>query len=120
MRIKAIGATPPLLLPALAALAMMLALACGGAAAVSSTQPSTPVPATAGSGDLTPILATTVLGLGTQRVAFLLTSPTALIKVPVQSKLPSKKDSRPKSKSALAIGISSVINSLAKKDYTLV
>ena len=66
----------------LAALAVSLAVACGSAAAVSSTQPSAGVDPAAPSGDLKAILATTVLDVGTQRVAFLLTSPKALIKVP--------------------------------------
>ena len=66
----------------LAALAVSLAVACGSAATVPSTQPSAAVDAAAPSGDLKAILATTVLDVGTQRVAFLLTSPKALIKVP--------------------------------------
>lgn len=65
----------------LTALAASLAVACGSAATV-PTQPSAAVIAAAPIGDLEVILATKVLDVGTQRVAFLLTSPKALIKVP--------------------------------------
>jgi hypothetical protein len=74
------------ILPTLAALAASLAVACGPAAAPTLT----PAPAGVGapptaSGDdngLTPILATTVLRVGAQRVSFLLASPQSLIKAP--------------------------------------
>ena len=70
------------LVPALAILAVSLAVACGsGATATPSSAPAT-VPAAAGSGGLEPILATTVLHVGAQRVSFLLTTPDALVKVP--------------------------------------
>jgi hypothetical protein len=68
-----------------------LAVACGGAVATAPTEaPATPVqsevpaaasPAVDGSG-LKTIVATKELGVGKQRVAFLLTSPKALVKVP--------------------------------------
>ena len=98
------------LFPALAILAASLAVACGSAAtttsttaptavpaaAVTSTTAPTAVPATtatpttapravpaaASSGGLEPILATTVLHVGAQRVSFLLTTPDSLVKVP--------------------------------------
>ena len=57
-------------------------MACGAAATTVPTQtPATAIPAVDASG-LKTILATKVLDVGTQRVAFLLTSPKALIKVP--------------------------------------
>lgn len=67
----------PRLLPVLAGLMTFLATACGAAATPMPSQP-------AGSGDdaLTPILATTILRVGTQRVSFLLASPEALVKAP--------------------------------------
>ncbi len=59
-----------------------LAVACGGAATTVPTEvPAAPSPAVDGSG-LKTIVATKVLEVGKQRVAFLLTSPKALIKVP--------------------------------------
>jgi hypothetical protein len=68
------------LLPALATLVALAAVACGSAA---TTAPApTPVPPSPASGEIKPILATTVLRVGTQRVAFLLASAEALIKVP--------------------------------------
>ena len=66
------------LVPALVVLAVSLAVACGSAA---TATPST-APAAASSGGLEPILATTVLHVGAQRVSFLLTTPDALVKVP--------------------------------------
>ena len=48
-------------------------------AAVSEKSPSFPV---AGEGDIEPILATTVLNPGTQRVSFLLVGPRAIVKAP--------------------------------------
>ena len=68
--------------PILFGLAAILAVACGAAATTVPTQtPATAIPAVDASG-LKTILATKVLDVGTQRVAFLLTSPKALIKVP--------------------------------------
>jgi hypothetical protein len=61
---------PRIIYSALAGLAVVLFVACASAA---------PVEPTSG---LTTILATKELGVGTQRVAFLLTSPKALITVP--------------------------------------
>ncbi len=67
-------------LPALAALVASAAVACGSAA---TTAPApTPVPPGPASGEIKPILATTVLQVGTQRVAFLLATAEALIKAP--------------------------------------
>ncbi|MCH7606115.1 MAG: hypothetical protein IH962_03065, partial [Chloroflexi bacterium] len=67
---------------AVAVLALWLATACSSAATPpASPTPTVPAQAQSGNG-LTPILATTVLHVGDQRVAFLLTSPQALIKVP--------------------------------------
>ena len=68
--------------PVLFGLAAILAVACGATATPVPTQaPATAIPAADPSG-LKTILATKVLDVGTQRVAFLLTSPKALIKVP--------------------------------------
>ena len=68
--------------PVLFDLAAILAVACGAAATQVPTQaPATAIPAVDASG-LKTILATKVLDVGAQRVAFLLTSPKALIKVP--------------------------------------
>ena len=61
---------------AFAGLAVLLAVACGGGAT------STPTPPEPSSDGIQPILATTVLRVGTQRVAFLLASPKSLIKAP--------------------------------------
>ena len=70
------------LVPALAILAVSLAVACGSAAtAIPSSVPAA-VPAAASSGGLEPILATKVLHVGVQRVAFLLTTPDSLVTVP--------------------------------------
>jgi len=67
---------------AVAVLALWLVAACGSAATPTAV-PTPTAPAQLQSGnDLVPILATTVLHVGDQRVAFLLTSPQALIKVP--------------------------------------
>ena len=69
-------------LPVLFGLATILAVACGAAATpVPSQAPATAIPAVDASG-LKTILATKVLDVGTQRVAFLLASPKAFIKVP--------------------------------------
>ena len=67
---------------ALAILAASLAVACGSAANATPTTAPPTVPAPASSGGLEPILATTVLHLGAQRVSFLLTTPEFLVKVP--------------------------------------
>ena len=67
-------------LPALAAPVIVLALACGSASVPSSTP--TPTLAEPASRGIEPILATTVLRVGTQRVAFLLASEEALIQAP--------------------------------------
>ncbi|NQW22699.1 MAG: thioredoxin family protein [SAR202 cluster bacterium] len=66
--------------PALAALGLALAVACGSsAAATPEPRPtSTPADPTA----ITPILATTILEVGEQRLAFLLTTTKGLIKSP--------------------------------------
>ena len=67
--------------PVLAALGIALAVACGSSAsATPAPRPtSTPADPTA----ITPILATTVLEVGVQRVAFLLTTSKGLIKAPI-------------------------------------
>ena len=80
MQSRLIRLTTRRLLPALAALVALAAVACSSAA---STAPApTPVPPGPASGEIKPILATTVLRVGTQRVAFLLVSTEALIKAP--------------------------------------
>ncbi|MCH8107489.1 MAG: thioredoxin family protein [Chloroflexi bacterium] len=70
------------LVPALAILAVSLAVACGGAATAGPTSIPAAVPAAASSGGLEPILATKVLHVGVQRVSFLLTTPNSLVTVP--------------------------------------
>ena len=74
------------LFPALAALVVAIAVACGSSAA------DTPIPqATSSPVDPTaiiPIMATTVLEVGEQRVAFLLTTSQGLIKSPTASVTP--------------------------------
>jgi hypothetical protein len=71
---------------AVALLLLSLMLACGTAAAPARTSPQTagqpPGPLAIAEDAITPILATTVLRTGTQRVSFLLASPTALVKAP--------------------------------------
>jgi hypothetical protein len=67
-------------LPALAAFVASAAVACGSVA--TTAPPPTPVPPGPASGEIKPILATTVLRVGTQRVAFLLATAEALIKAP--------------------------------------
>ncbi|PKB84216.1 MAG: hypothetical protein BZY88_00350 [SAR202 cluster bacterium Io17-Chloro-G9] len=68
-------------IPVLTVLAVSMAVACGSAA--TATLPSAPeVTLGVGTDGLTPILATTVLQVGAQRVSFLLTTPDSLIKVP--------------------------------------
>jgi len=73
-----------MLLPALAAVAVALAVACGPSAAPTVAPQPTTAPADPLA--ITPILATTILEVGEQRIAFLLatskgliTSPTALV-----------------------------------------
>ena len=63
--------------PALMILAASLVVACSSAATVAPSL----APAAA-SGGLEPILATTVLHVGAQRVSFLLTTPDSLVKAP--------------------------------------
>ena len=67
-----------LVIPALAALGMTLAVACGSST-VATSVPATVPPDPAA---ITPILATTVLEVGEQRLAFLLTTSKGLIKSP--------------------------------------
>ena len=59
-----------------------LAVACGSAATPMPTQAPVAVAPAVDSSGLKAIVATKVLDVGTQRVAFLLTSPKALVKVP--------------------------------------
>jgi len=74
--------SPRKILLAVLALALSLSLACSSTATTIPAEPPAVFPKTSNAGELTPILATTVLNVGVQRVAFLLTSPKALIKVP--------------------------------------
>ena len=74
--------SPRKFLFAVLALALSLSVACSSLAATAPTEPPAAVPQASNAGELKPILATTVLNVGVQRVAFLLTSPKALIKVP--------------------------------------
>ena len=63
----------------------VVALAAGACATASPTPPGTPTPTgtpTAAAPEIRPLLATTQLRVGTQRVAFLLDSTTALITAP--------------------------------------
>ena len=78
------------LLLIVAALAALLAVACNGGGADDATTPAAPVaapteaPASGDGGpELNGILATKDLGVGENRVSFLLTSPKALIKAPM-------------------------------------
>ena len=65
---------------AMAVIALSLAVACGSAA---TATPATTVSHSSASDDgITPILATTLLRVGSQRIAFLLTTPDSLIKSP--------------------------------------
>ena len=66
------------LVPALA----ILAVACGSTAIATPSSAPAAGPAAVESGGLEPILATTVLHVGVQRVSFLLTTPDSLVKVP--------------------------------------
>ncbi|MBO20063.1 MAG: hypothetical protein FI717_09110 [SAR202 cluster bacterium] len=69
----------PRLLPALAGLALALVVACGSSAATPALRPTaTPTDPDA----ITPILATTVLEVGEQRVAFLLATSKGIITAP--------------------------------------
>ena len=80
-RIPRLQLNSSLVFPVLATLGIALAVACGSsAAATPAPRPtSTPADPTA----ITPILATTVLEVGVQRVAFLLTTSKGLIKAPI-------------------------------------
>ena len=74
-------AIPTWVAPALATLGIALAVACGSSAvATPAPQPTT---APADPSAITPILATTILEVGEQRVAFLLTTSKGLIKTPI-------------------------------------
>ena len=66
---------------ALAACSSAAPASQSGAAQPSEPQPTASAEATSGSG-ISPILATTLLRTGTQRVSFLLTTPDALVKAP--------------------------------------
>ena len=69
---------------ALASLVTFLAIACGSAATPTPT-PTTPLLAALvrpNEGEVMPILATTQLRLGTQRVSFLLATSQSLVKAP--------------------------------------
>ncbi len=69
-----------LLLPALAAAAIVLAMACGSSAVPTVAPQLTPAPADPLA--ITPILATTILEVGEQRIAFLLATSQGLITTP--------------------------------------
>ena len=69
-----------LVFPALAAIIIALAVACGSPAAPTGAPRPTTAPADPTA--IIPILATTVLGVGEQRIAFLLTTTKGLIKAP--------------------------------------
>lgn len=79
-RFLKISLNSPLLFPALATLGIALAVACGSSA-VATTAPQ-PTSAPADPTAITPILATTILEVGEQRLAFLLTTSKGLIKTP--------------------------------------
>ena len=70
-----------LVFPALAAIIIALAVACGSPAAPTGTPRPTTAPADPTA--IIPILATTVLEVGEQRIAFLLTTSKGLIKAPM-------------------------------------
>ena len=70
----------PLVIPALATLGIALAVACGSSAVATAAPQATSAPADPTA--ITPILATTVLEVGEQRLAFLLTTSKGLIKTP--------------------------------------
>ena len=74
------GTTCRRCLPALGALALALAAACGDAATATPASDTTP-PASIDVA-IRPILATTVLRVGSQRVSFLLSTAESLIKAP--------------------------------------
>ena len=61
---------------------VLLTLACGGSAPAAPADVPATEPAAAASGGLTTIVATKELGVGPQRVAFLLTTDKALVTVP--------------------------------------
>ena len=68
-------------LPALTLLLLMLAIGCGSAATATGSPNLTALKT--GEASIEPILATTVLRVGSQRIAFLLTTSEHLIKAPV-------------------------------------
>ena len=74
--------SPRKFLLAVLAPALSLSVACSITATDNPPRAPESVPEVSSAGELKPILATTVLNVGVQRVAFLLTSPKALIKVP--------------------------------------
>ena len=74
------GTTCRRCLPALGALALALAAACGDAATATPASNVTPLASSADA--IRPILATTLLRVGSQRVSFLLTTAESLIKAP--------------------------------------
>ena len=82
MLMNALIPRPRIIYSALAGLAVVLFVACASAAPVEPTGPPPVPPAAKSASGLTTILATKELGVGTQRVAFLLTSPKALITIP--------------------------------------
>ena len=69
-----------LVIPVIAALAITLVIACGFSA-VPTADPD-PTSSQAAPTTITPIVATTVLEVGEQRLAFLLTTSKGLIKTP--------------------------------------
>ena len=81
MAVRFIHPMPRKFIPVLMCLVATLAVACGGAATTVPTEVPAAAPSIDGSG-LKTIVATKELGVGKQRVAFLLTSPKALVKVP--------------------------------------
>ena len=84
--IPGISARPAWLIPALATFGIALAVACGSSAI--DTPAPQPASATADPAAIIPILATTVLEVGEQRLAFLLTTSKGLIKAPTASVTP--------------------------------
>jgi len=74
------------LLPALAAVAVALAVACGSSAAPTVAPQPTTAPADPSA--ITPILATTVLEVGEQRIAFLLATSKGLMTTPTAQVTP--------------------------------
>jgi len=68
------------MIPAMASIVMILAVACGSSVAPTSSPKPTYAPADPTA--ITPIMATTILEVGKQRIAFLLTTTKGLIKAP--------------------------------------